>query len=118
MSEIIKIDKFISDNNAQQITEPKMFNTDASGNPIPTPGGLFSFDLFGLQHTDRRKTTWGYINLGTEVIHPGALILLDKITPAFRKMLLRQQRYIIKDGLLASDLVNGVWVFLKKLGKS
>ncbi len=111
MADIINIDKFIADNKWQEVTNPKMFNTDPrTKEPVPTTDGLFSYEIFGPKHTELRNTKWGYINLGTEIIHPVALDLMDQISGAFRKMALRKVKYSIdKDGALIPDPDHGKW---------
>lgn len=111
MADMVNIGKFITDNKWQEVTDPKMFNSDPkTKEPIPTPNGLFSYEIFGPKHTKLRDTKWGYINLGSEIIHPVALGLMDRISGAFRKMILRKVKYTVdKDGLLVPDPDNGKW---------
>ena len=120
MADLLNIDKFISDHKAKEVTTPKMFIVDKKSKEIyPDPKGIFSIDLFGPLHTKIRNETWGYFNLGTEIVHPAAFIILDKISPAFRKILLKHQKYSIKNGQLVSDPDDGKWgvSFFKKILK-
>jgi len=109
MADIVNIDKFISEYKCQEVTNPKMFENEYGNDIKPTKDGLFSYDIFGPKHTELRNTKWGYINLGTEIIHPVALDLLDNISGAFRKMALRKIKYKLDNGALVPDQEKGRW---------
>ena len=117
MADIVNIEKFIAEHKCLPVTNPKMFDIGKNKEPIPTKDGLFSFDIFGPKHTELRNTKWGYINLGTEIIHPVALDIMDKISGAFRKIALRKAKYKIDRGMLVLDPDNGKWgvAFIKEI---
>lgn len=63
---IVDIDKFITVNNVEEVTNPIFFN---QGN-IPTDDGLFSDRIFGQVGTPQRANKFGYINLNGHFLHP------------------------------------------------
>ena len=118
MAEIMNIEKFISENKWQQVTNPKMFDINPkTKESIPTRDGLFSYEIFGPKHTELRNTKWGYVNLGTEILHPVALDIMDLVSGAFRKIMMRKVKYRIDNGTLVPDPENGRWglTFIKEI---
>lgn len=55
----LDVENFIKVNHLQQIKNPMFF----SGNNIPTPDGLLSNEIFGI-NKEQRTTIFGYIDLG------------------------------------------------------
>ncbi len=117
MADIVNIEKFIAEHKCQQVTNPKMFEIGKNKEPVPTKDGLFSFEIFGPKHTELRNTKWAYINLGTEIIHPVVLDMMDKISGAFRKIVMRKMKYKLDKGQLVPDPDHGHWgaSFIKEI---
>jgi len=57
------------------------------------PDGLFSEVVFGPVDTPKRKTTFSYINLNVNVVHPSALKLLIQLDRRIELFLSGQQTY-------------------------
>ena len=118
MAEIINIEKFISENKWQQVTNPRMFDINPrTKESIPTKDGLFSYEIFGPKHTELRNTKWGYVNLGTEILHPVALDIMDLVSGVFSKIMMRKVKYRLEKGILVPDPENGRWglAFIKEI---
>ena len=67
------IEQLISKYELKQVTNPTLM-----GNPEKIPGSLFSEDIFGPIGDDSRKTTFAYIDLQSEYIHPAVYDIIKK----------------------------------------
>jgi DNA-directed RNA polymerase beta' subunit len=85
------------------------------------PQGLFSETIFGVQGSISRKTTFSYIDLNIQVIHPTAYkILVQYLSRKLEKFLSTEQSFRLeKDGTLVEDEngVTGISEFIKMFPK-
>ena len=95
-------DKIVKVNGLQEITDPMMFDV---GN-VPTPGGLFSTEIFGVTSRDR-KETFAYINLKGKYLNPKVYITLKRLNRNFENVIYSTKKYSIKGGELIEDPDNG-----------
>jgi len=99
MLDILKINDYIKKNNILEVRNPLSFN---DGNI--TNDGLYSPLIFG-NTTQEKFVKYGYINLGTKIIHPFVYKNLKKIKSIFFNITLDKghknfREGVIKDGIL------------------
>ena len=122
MAEIIDINEFVGKHKLKEVTNPVMFYFDrATNEPVPTKDGLFSYEIFGPLHSEMRNTTWAYVGLGTEIVHPVVITMFEKVLPSLKKIAFRERKYILDPttGVPVADDKNGEWgvQYVKKLLK-
>jgi DNA-directed RNA polymerase beta' subunit len=71
----LAMDKFIAVNQLQEVTNPIYLNADKT----PTNDGIFSYEIFGVPGTKDRKNLFGYISLGTRLMHPFFYVALTQM---------------------------------------
>jgi len=72
------------------------------------PEGLLSENIFGPLETSYRRTTYSYIDLKTEVIHPAILKILIQLDRKIEKFISSEANFIIdNNGILVED-PNGI----------
>jgi len=79
--EVPDMDHFVQVNRLRPVTDPIFFSADGA----PTPGGLFSAELFGRPGSEDRRRRWAYIDLSGRFLHPlvyKTLCQLDRKFPA------------------------------------
>ena len=92
-------EKFIKENNLEQITNPIMFN---AGNG-PTPDGLLSNEIFGITQAER-SGIFAYIDLNEYFIQPYYYKIWLKIDRNLRSCVYETETFKIdKDGYLVKD---------------
>lgn len=62
--DLFDINRFVELNHVMQVTDPVLFS-----NQLPTPKGIFSYEIFGYSELER-KNKFGYIDLNGHFIHP------------------------------------------------
>lgn len=98
-AELLDVEKFCKVNNLAEVTDPISF--DRGG--VPTKGGLFSSDIFGVSVSERRYT-WAYIDLGGWYLAPKAFIALTASDQKFEHCIYGNKTFIINgDGELQED---------------
>ena len=92
-------DKFIKQNDLQQITNPVMF---ATGNG-PTSDGLLSNEIFGITK-EERSGIFAYLDLGEYFINPYFYKIWLKIDKSLRSIIYETDTFIVdKNGYLVKD---------------
>ena len=71
----LPIEKFITVNQLKEVSNPIYLNADRS----PTDDGIFSHSIFGIPGTKDRKTLFGYIELGTHLMHPFFYVIISQM---------------------------------------
>lgn len=68
------------------------------------PDGLFSEIIFGPEESKERKTTFSYIDLNAEVIHPSAYMLLIQLDRKLELLISAQETFSVdSNGMLYED---------------
>lgn len=98
---LLNIDDFIKRNQLKQVTSNQIFSDTKSGKL--DNNGLWSEIIFGLKGSKERNTKFGYIELGTRVIHPEVYNILVNINADLKKLINETQKYSIKNGQLVLD---------------
>ena len=103
---VFDFNKFIDVNSniMREVVDPIFFDRDN----IPTPEGLFSYQLFGTTPRERKKY-WGYIDLKIKFINPAIYITFKKLIPTLIDGIISgtMKVSIDKDGYLYQDKENG-----------
>lgn len=108
--DILDLDRLIQVNKLEEVTSPRLF----SNKMMYDPAGILSNDIFGISKDDRRST-FAYIKLNQEFIHPH--IYQKVLKPMFKGIIYLvsgQKYYSIKDGMLVEDDEHG-WTGLAAL---
>jgi DNA-directed RNA polymerase beta' subunit len=117
MLKALSINDFIKREKLLRVSNVSSFNKEG-----PTVDGLYSKRIFG-ETLKETKETFGYISLGTVVMHPVHFKTIQNIDPIFRQVLnagkvdkkkVIPQKFIIKNGTIekADDGSFGVtWLF-------
>ncbi len=106
---ILNIDNFIKENGCKEVTNPFSFGK----NGTIAADGLYSPLIFGSTSKEI-GTTFGYLNLHSNIMHPAIYQMIGKIDTLFIKCLTGEKKCNIKDGLLSedSDGKNGIgWLY-------
>lgn len=90
--------RFIQLNGYEPVTDPISFDNGM----IPSKGGLFSTDIFGMALDDRRNR-YSYIDLNRKFITPKAYISLKRINRNFEALIYGTKKFKIEDGVLVAD---------------
>lgn len=98
---LLDIDRFIERNNVKEVTSFKIYI--GGGREQVDPKGIFSEDIFGRMGSRQRKTTFGYVNLNTKVIHPSAYPIFTSLNTDLTKLILEKENYRIENGYLIRD---------------
>ena len=99
---IIPQDEFQSLNNLKEVTNPVSFEKGM----VPTPDGLFSTEIFGMNTYDRRHT-WAYIDLKNHYLTPKAYVTLKALNRNFESVMYGTRKFRIENGVLIPDEDNG-----------
>ena len=92
------IDEFINKNRCLEVTNIWSFSKTQE----PTDDGLYSKRIFGITNKEQ-STKFGYINLKQQLVHPRAMIMLSELSSLFPKVILSEEKAIVKDGMLLVD---------------
>lgn len=98
MLKVLNINNFIKTNKVLEVTNRQSFNRDG----LLTSDGLYSETIFGVT-SDEMGKTFGYINLSSNILHPGILATLNKISTLFKKVIYSEKKVIIENGLLVES---------------
>lgn len=91
------IDLIVSRNKLPEVSNPVYIE----GNDTPTVDGLFSYDLFGMPGSSKRKFQFGYIDLPKHFLHPIAYIQLLRIFSKLPDIVSGRKKFSIgQDGSL------------------
>ena len=97
-ADLLNTDKFIKNNDLQEITNPVFFN-----GPVPTEDGLLSNEIFGITKVER-SGIYAYIGLGGNFIHPLVYKTLCKINNKIEDVVNGTDYFTISDkGELVQD---------------
>lgn len=103
---VFDFNKFINVNSniMREVTDSVFFDRDN----IPTPNGMFSYQLFGTTPKDRKKY-WGYIDLKMKFINPVIYTTFKKLIPTMIDGIVSGVLKVSldKDGYLYIDKENG-----------
>lgn len=101
--EVMDQEKFIKNNDVQEVTNPAFFGTSGA----PTPDGLLSNEIFGITQADR-SGIFAYIDLVEDFIDPSCYKTLTKLDKKFVAIIHATQRYSINEiGELVEDSEHG-----------
>lgn len=101
--EIMDQDKFIKNNDVQEIKNPTFFGT----NGAPTPDGLLSNEIFGITQADR-SGIYGYIDLVEWFMDPSCYKTLVRVNRKFNDIIHGTRYFRIDDyGKLIEDPEGG-----------
>lgn len=95
-------ERFIKLNGFDEVTNPISFDRGM----IPSQGGLFSTDIFGMSLDDRRNR-YAYIDLYRKFITPKAFVSLKQLNRNFEALIYGTKKFRIEDGVLIPDDENG-----------
>jgi len=98
---LLDINRFIEKNQTKEVTSHKIYV--GGGREKLDPKGLFSEEIFGRIGSRQRKSTFGYVNLNTTVIHPEAYSILTSLNTDLTKLILEKAKYRIENGQLIID---------------
>lgn len=114
--ELLNFDQYIKDYKLKEVTSTKIYSNQRGQ---LDPNGLFSEYIFGRVGSNQRKTTYGYINLKTKIIHPEAYQILVSTDTDLTKYIIGKERYNIIDGKLiqSEDGSSGIYNFIKNFDK-
>lgn len=79
---LLDINKFISDNDIKQVTTANIMRAEKFDD-----NGLFSNVIFGLPNSGRWRSSYGYIELNTQILHPLLYEIADRRASALLKFL-------------------------------
>ena len=99
---LLNPERFVKLNGFDQVTDPISFDKGM----IPSQGGLFSTNIFGMSLDDRRNK-FAYIDLKRKFITPKAFISLKQLNRNFESLIYGTKKFRIENGLLISDEENG-----------
>lgn len=101
-SDILDIDKFITVNKLQEVTDPIFIHKNTF-----TPNGVLSYEIFGTS-VEERRSRMAYINLHGHYMHPLAAKKLKAYDRKLNDILMAVGRYKLStDGELIKDDENG-----------
>lgn len=86
--EVLDVERFVRVNDLIPVTVPTFFEADGS----PTPGGLFSAEIFGRSGSEERRRRWGYIDLGGRFLHPLVYKTCTQLDRKFSDIVAGQRR--------------------------
>ena len=95
-------DEFQQLNGLQEVTNPVSFEKGM----VPTPDGLFSTEIFGMNTYDRRHT-WAYIDLKNHYLTPKAYVTLKALNRNFEAVIYGTRKFRIENGVLEPDEEKG-----------
>lgn len=96
--ELLLVDKLVDMNQLQPVTNSIPFRKGMT----PTPDGLFSSEIFGVNSTSRKRT-YAYIDLRKHYLNPKAYITLKAVDRKFAECIYGNKYYKIVDGQLVED---------------
>ena len=103
LAELLDIDRLKKLNGLQEVTDPISFDRGE----VPTKGGLFSSEIFGLSVAERRET-YAVVHLGDRYLSPKAFQALKSLNRKFEKMIYGTERFrITDDGQVVEDETGG-----------
>lgn len=108
MLQLLDTMKFIKENGYLEVTSTLSFDKKLE----PTKDGLYSPDIFGSNKQDQ-FTKFGFINLGTKVLHPLIYKNIGSISGIFKKVLTKVIKVNIVSGMLVED--ESGWTGIKDL---
>ena len=98
------VEQLINRYELKQVTNPTLV-----GNPEKIPGTLFSEDIFGPVGDESRNTTFAYIDLQNEYIHPAVYDIMKKYIKLLYQGVIGEKRIKILDsGELVEDFTEGL----------
>lgn len=106
---ILPPDRFITLNGWEPTVDPISFEKGM----MPSSGGLFSTDIFGMS-TDDRKNKFSYIDLKRKYITPKAYIALKSVNRKFESVVYGSKKFKIENGELVEDESGGTgmnWLY-------
>lgn len=89
--DILNINKFIQINKLQEVSNPVALTS----NKMPSPNGIFSYEIFGYT-TEDRKNNFAYIDLHGNFLHPQCVRVLGRMG-SLSKILNREKWAIVVD---------------------
>lgn len=92
------MDKTVELNGLQPVTNPISFRKGM----VPTPDGLFSSEIFGVNSTSR-KWTYAYINLKKHYLNPKVYTTLKAVDRRFIDLIYGNKYFKVVDGQLVED---------------
>ncbi len=102
---LLDVPHFIQEVKARAVTNQRSFGMNFE----PTEDGLQSPAIFGSSSKDKFNL-WGYINLEDVVMHPLIYDNVSHINPAFNRVLLKDKKYKVSDGMLTEDENGGTGI--------
>lgn len=96
MLQILNNNKFINDHKWKEVTNVQSFDKQLA----PTPDGLYSHQIFGTSKQEQFQN-YGYINLGTRILHPLIYKNIGNISGIFKKILTKA----IKVKIVAGEVI-------------
>lgn len=96
--ELLIVDKLVDTNQLQPVTNSISFRKGMT----PTPDGLFSAEIFGVNSTSRKRT-YAYIDLKKHYLNPKAYITLKSVDRKFAECIYGTEYFKIVEGELVKD---------------
>ncbi len=94
-ADILNIDRFCEKKGLAEITTSNMFSKSSSE---PDPQGLVSYEIFGDPSSEKRKTTYAYIDLGGTFVHPEVYEVLIYLKKIFGKVVMGEGDFFVRNG--------------------
>jgi DNA-directed RNA polymerase beta' subunit len=108
---LANINAVVENNKLKQVKTTRMFARNIQVD------GLFSEEIFGKFGSNERKSTFGFVDLKTKIIHPEAYEhIFQSLSSDIGKFILNKQKYVIVKGKLVvneKDGISGVFQFVK-----
>lgn len=98
---LLQMDKWVKINHVKEVSDPIYLE-----HKRPTPNGLFSYEIFGIDQYDR-SSIWAYIDLGARFLHPLAAINFKKYGSTFENIIYGLKTYRFENGKFIEDAENG-----------
>ena len=105
---LVNVDQFIEKNKLKEVSST---NITMPNNPGRfDPNGLWSEEIFGIQNSKQRKSTFAYIDLKTKVFHPEIYLIMIGTNALLKKVALNSAFAVIdpkSKKIIESDEKNG-----------
>jgi hypothetical protein len=98
--EVPNIEEFVAVNRLSPVTDPIYLGVDG----LPTPGGLFSAEIFGRPGSEDRRRRWAYIDLGGRFLHPLVYKSFCQLDRRFPELLAGLRRVTLAKGGAITDV--------------
>jgi len=93
--QLLEIEQFITKNKLSEVTSSNIYSVNKH---TFDPKGLWAEEIFGNVGSDVRKSKFGYIDLGTQIINPVLYDMIASTSAEVRNVLNENKSYEFKNG--------------------